>query len=52
VQLYASDILALDGEDLRGLSLSMRKTNLERLLAHQGIFVNRCKRGEIDANTV
>jgi bifunctional non-homologous end joining protein LigD len=28
VQLYAFDILALDGEDLRGLPLSMRKTNL------------------------
>jgi ATP-dependent DNA ligase len=25
VQLYAFDILTLDGEDLRGLSLSMRK---------------------------
>jgi ATP-dependent DNA ligase len=33
VQLYAFDILALDGEDLRGLPLSMRKTNLARLLA-------------------
>jgi hypothetical protein len=28
VQLYAFDILALDGEDLRPLPLSMRKTNL------------------------
>jgi hypothetical protein len=28
VQLYAFD----DGEDLRGLKLSMRKTNLARLL--------------------
>jgi bifunctional non-homologous end joining protein LigD len=26
VQLYAFDILALDGDDLRGLPLSMRKT--------------------------
>ena len=33
-QLYAFDILALDGEDLRNLPLSMRKTNLARLLAH------------------
>src|SRR5215831_3799197 len=33
VQLYAFDIMALDGEDLRGLPLSMRKTNLTRLLA-------------------
>jgi ATP-dependent DNA ligase len=28
VQLYAFDILALDREDLRGLPLSLRKTNL------------------------
>jgi ATP-dependent DNA ligase len=28
VQLYAFDVLALDGEDLRRLPLSMRKTNL------------------------
>jgi len=33
VQLYAFDILALDGDDLRGLPLSVRKTNLARLLA-------------------
>jgi bifunctional non-homologous end joining protein LigD len=33
VQLYAFDIVALDGEDLRKLPLSMRKTNLARLLA-------------------
>jgi bifunctional non-homologous end joining protein LigD len=33
VQLYAFDIMALDGDDLRGLPLSMRKTNLARLLA-------------------
>lgn len=32
VQLCAFDVLAVDGEDLRGLPLSMRKTNLERLL--------------------
>jgi len=35
VQLYAFDILALDGEDLCGLPLSMRKTNLARLLARR-----------------
>ena len=35
VQLYAFDILALDGEDLRSLPLSMRKTNLARLLSRQ-----------------
>ena len=30
VQLYAFDILALDGDDLRGLPLSMRRPNLAR----------------------
>jgi ATP-dependent DNA ligase len=46
VQLYAFDILALDGEDLRGLPLSMRKANLARLLARrpEGIFVARSSR--------
>jgi len=33
VQLYAFDILALDGDDLRRLPLSLRKNNLARLLA-------------------
>ena len=33
VQLYAFDILVLDGEDLHGLTLSVRKTHLTRLLA-------------------
>jgi bifunctional non-homologous end joining protein LigD len=32
VQLYAFDVPALDGDDLRNLPLSMRKTKLERLL--------------------
>jgi hypothetical protein len=31
VQLYAFDILALDGDDLRNLPLGMRKANLARL---------------------
>ena len=41
VQLYAFDILALDGDDLRNLPLSMRKTNLAGLLARRsdGTFV-------------
>jgi bifunctional non-homologous end joining protein LigD len=41
VQLYAFDCLALDGDDLRALNLSMRKTNPARLLARRpdGIFV-------------
>src|SRR5258707_13869157 len=49
VQLYAFDILALDGEDLRRLPLSMRKTNLARLLARRpdGIFVAPFEQGEI-----
>ena len=49
MQLYAFDILALDGEDLRSLPLSMRKTNLTRLLARRpdGIFVAPFEQGEI-----
>src|SRR5712675_3028875 len=35
VQLYAFYVLALDGEDLRRLPLSMRKTNLDRLSARR-----------------
>jgi bifunctional non-homologous end joining protein LigD len=34
VQLYAFDILALDGDDLRKLPLHLRKNNLARLLAY------------------
>ena len=46
VQLYAFDILALEGEDLRKLPLHLRKTNLDRLLARrpQGIFVSHSNR--------
>jgi len=49
VQLYAFDILALDGDDLRDQPLSMRKTNLDRLLARRpdGIFVAPFEQGEI-----
>ena len=49
VQLYAFDCLAVDGDDLRGLPLSMRKTNLDRLLARRpdGIFVAPFEQGEI-----
>jgi ATP-dependent DNA ligase len=35
VQLYAFDILALEGDDLRSLPLHLRKTNLARLLARR-----------------
>jgi len=50
VQLYAFDILALDGDDLRGLPLSMRKTNLAQLLARRpdGIFVAPFEQGKIE----
>ena len=49
VQLYAFDCLALEADDLRKLPLSMRKTNLARLLARRpdGIFVAPFERGEI-----
>ena len=52
VQLYAFDILALDGEDLRKLPLSMRKTNLQRLLARrpEGIFLDGFEQGEIGSD--
>jgi ATP-dependent DNA ligase len=33
VQLCAFDVLAMDGDDLRDLPLSLRKRNLQRLLA-------------------
>ena len=41
VQLCAFDVLAMDGEDLRGLPLSIRKGNLERLLRGRpdGMFI-------------
>jgi bifunctional non-homologous end joining protein LigD len=46
VQLYAFDILALEGDDLRSLPLHLRKTNLARLLARrpEGIFVSDLNR--------
>jgi len=49
VQLYAFYVLALGGEDLRRLPLSMRKTNLDRLSARrpEGIFVAPFEQGEI-----
>jgi len=41
-------VLALDGDDLRDLPLSLRKTNLARLLARRpdGIFVAPFEQGE------
>jgi ATP-dependent DNA ligase len=49
VQLYAFDVLALDGEDLRKLPLHLRKNHLARLLARrpEGIFVSDFEHGEI-----
>jgi ATP-dependent DNA ligase len=49
VQLYAFDTLALNGDDLRSLPLSMRKAQLERLLARRpdGVFISSFEQGEI-----
>jgi bifunctional non-homologous end joining protein LigD len=49
VEFYAFDILVSDGEDIRRLPLSMRKTNLARLLARRidGIFLSDFEQGEI-----
>ena len=49
VQLCAFDVLAMGGEDLRSLPLSMRKTNLERLLRGRpdGIFASPFESGAI-----
>jgi bifunctional non-homologous end joining protein LigD len=49
VQFYAFDVMALNGEDLRALPLSLRKTNLARLFARRpdGIFVAPFEQGEI-----
>jgi len=49
VQFCAFDILAEGGDDLRMLPLSMRKANLERLLARrpEGVFINPFERGEL-----
>jgi bifunctional non-homologous end joining protein LigD len=48
-QLYAFDVLAMDGEDLRGLPLRIRKASLARLLRGRpdGIFVAPFEQGEI-----
>ncbi|QPF81694.1 DNA ligase [Bradyrhizobium genosp. L] len=48
-QLYAFDLLALDGDDLRDLPLVDRKARLAKLLARrpEGIFVAPFEHGEI-----
>jgi hypothetical protein len=47
VQLYAFDVLAMDGDDLRELPLSMRKASLARLLRGRpdGMFITPSNRG-------
>jgi bifunctional non-homologous end joining protein LigD len=47
--LYAFDAMMLDGDDLRKLPLTMRKTNLARLLTRRpdGIFIAPFEQGEI-----
>jgi bifunctional non-homologous end joining protein LigD len=52
VQFYAFDALMADGDDLRKLPLSTRKTNLARLLAQRpdGIFVGQFEQGEIGSD--
>jgi ATP-dependent DNA ligase len=49
VEFYAFDMLVSDGDDLRKLPLSMRKTNLARLLARRpdGIHTAPFEQGEI-----
>src|SRR6476646_4712839 len=49
VEFCAFDMLVSDGEDLRKLPLSMRKTNLHRLLARRvdGIHLAPFEQGEI-----
>jgi bifunctional non-homologous end joining protein LigD len=49
VEFYAFDMLVSDGEDLRKLPLSIRKTNLARLLARRvdGIHLAPFEQGEI-----
>jgi bifunctional non-homologous end joining protein LigD len=49
VQFYAFDMLVSEGEDMRKLPLSMRKTNLSRLLARRvdGIHLAPFEQGQI-----
>jgi bifunctional non-homologous end joining protein LigD len=49
VQFCAFDVLAVDGEDVRDLPLSMRKANLERLLRGRpdGMFINPFEIGAV-----
>ena len=49
VQLYAFDLLSIDGDDLRELPLHLRKNQLSRLLARRigGVQLAPFERGEI-----
>jgi bifunctional non-homologous end joining protein LigD len=49
VQFYAFDMLAGEGDDMRALPLSIRKTNLARLLGRRtdGIFIAPFEQGEV-----
>lgn len=49
VQLYAFDVVAIGGEDLRQLPLHLRKNNLAQLLRRhpEGIFVAPFEQGDI-----
>jgi bifunctional non-homologous end joining protein LigD len=48
----SSIVLAIDGDDLRRLPLSMRKANLQRLLDRRpdGIFISEFEQGEIGSD--
>ena len=52
VQFCAFDVLAVDGEEVRDLPLSMRKADLDRLLRGRpdGIFVDPFEIGAIGPN--
>ena len=54
VELYAFDIMISDGDDVRRLPLSMRKTNLHRLLARRvdGIHLAPFEQGEIGPDLI
>ena len=54
VELIAFDVLSMHGDDLRRLPLSMRKTNLQRLLSRRpdGIFISDFEQGEIGPDSL
>ena len=54
VEFYAFDMLVSDGEDIRKLPLSMRKTNLSRLLARRvdGIHLAPFEQGEKNTSSI